>query len=255
MKTIIPSSNGQTIMNHPHDNWAKYYDFVYNRTYGNVYHNFTTETLQLINRLLPSGTIIDYGASTGRLSIPLKQKGYDVIAVEQSAEMINVLTQKCSDNNLDIPTCYCSIADYNEDKADLALAVFTVLSYATSEEELAENIKAIATHIKPNGYFLFDLPNAIFFNLKKLVDINAEDFTRVVQVLDNDQNDLYTYKESCTGNLNGEEFRYKTEFMLRNWSLSTLDKVLNEYGMIDTMQAFPQFSSTGSTYKLYQKQL
>jgi hypothetical protein len=35
--------------------------------------------------------------------------------------------------------------------------------------------------------------------------------------------------------------------------MGTLDKLLGENGLRDTLKAFPQFNSTGSTYKLYQK--
>jgi len=35
--------------------------------------------------------------------------------------------------------------------------------------------------------------------------------------------------------------------------MGTLDKLLEEIGLRDTLMSFPQFNSTGSTYKLYQK--
>lgn len=58
-------------MKQPHDNWGTYYDFVYEQTFGSFYNNLTTETLNVINQILPKGTILDFGAGTGRLSFPL----------------------------------------------------------------------------------------------------------------------------------------------------------------------------------------
>ena len=62
-----------------HDNWGSLYDYVYEQTYGDFYRDLTVETVDQINQILPSGTIIDYGAGTGRLSIPLSNQGSKVI--------------------------------------------------------------------------------------------------------------------------------------------------------------------------------
>jgi 2-polyprenyl-3-methyl-5-hydroxy-6-metoxy-1,4-benzoquinol methylase len=86
----------------PHDNWAKYYDFIYETTFGSTYNNLTRETLGVINNTLPFGSILDFGAGTGRLAIPLAQKGYNVTAVEQSNAMANELRKKAKAANLDI---------------------------------------------------------------------------------------------------------------------------------------------------------
>jgi len=43
-------------MKQPHDNWGTYYDFVYEQTFGSFYDNLTTETLNVINQILPKGT-------------------------------------------------------------------------------------------------------------------------------------------------------------------------------------------------------
>lgn len=240
-------------MKQPHDNWATFYDFVYEKTFGSFYHNLTTETLSTINEILPTGSIIDFGAGTGRLSIPLNKKGYSVVAVEKSSGMAKQLKQKQDDHNIDITIKNCSISEYDNGKADLALALFTVLSYSTTENELSEIINNICRHINPNGHFFFDLPNMVFFNAGRLTNIHTEDFDRVVDLTIN-KDDIYTYKEICSGIFNGQEFKYQDEFSIRYWSQTTLDKLLKDNNFLDTQRVFPQFNSTGSTYKLYRKQ-
>ena len=66
-------------MTQAHDNLGSLYDYVYEQTYGDFYRDLTVETVDQINQILPSGTIIDYGAGTGRLSIPFSKQGYKVI--------------------------------------------------------------------------------------------------------------------------------------------------------------------------------
>ena len=49
-----------------HDSWAQYYDFVYQKTYGEFYDRFNQLTLQTIQKILPyKGSILDLGAGTG----------------------------------------------------------------------------------------------------------------------------------------------------------------------------------------------
>ena len=51
-----------------HDNWAEYYDYVYERTYGPAYTQFNNLTINAIKGILgPKRSILDFGAGTGRL--------------------------------------------------------------------------------------------------------------------------------------------------------------------------------------------
>lgn len=240
-------------MNQPHDNWATYYDFVFEETFGEFYQNLTTETLSAIKHIIPKGQIIDFGAGTGRLSIPLTQEGYDITAVEKSSGMVLEILRKLREYNFNIKIHNCSISEYKNGKADLAIALFTVLSYSTTEEELSINIKNICNHINENGYLFFDLPGTVFFDERRRPNIKTNSITRSITLEGNHDNNIFTYKEKCSGIYNGQNFSYKDDFKIRYWELSTVDKLLHEYGFTDTMKTFPQFSSTGSTYKLYKR--
>ena len=132
----MPHVKKQTTMKQPHDNWGTYYDFVYEQTFGSFYDNLTTETLNVINQILPKGTILDFGAGTGRISFPLTEKGYSVIAVEKSSGMVNSFKRKSKEYNLEMKIHNCSISEYENGKAELAIALFTVLSYSIAEIEL-----------------------------------------------------------------------------------------------------------------------
>jgi len=240
-------------MEQPHDNWATYYDFVYEKTFGSLYSNLTFETLKAINQILVNGTILDLGAGTGRLAIPMSEQGYDVIAVEKSMRMVNEFQRKLVGHNHRIKIHSCSISEYENGNAELAIALFTVLSYSVTEDELSKNIQNICKHINPQGYFFFDLPNTVFFSAGRLTDIQSNTFTRFVELTSSSKIDTYIYKEKCSGIFKGKEFSYEDAFIIRYWSISTIDKMLKEFGFNDTSKTFPQFNLTGSTYKLYQR--
>jgi SAM-dependent methyltransferase len=240
-------------MNQPHDSWGEYYDFVYEQTFGGYYDALTAETLQVIKQILPESSIIDFGAGTGRLAIPLAEQGHKVVAVEKSAGMVNEFKRKLSTGKAEIEIHNCSISEYDGMNADLAIALFTVLSYSISEEELTKNLQTICNSVRSGGYFFFDLPSTLFFQVGRIIQKESANLNRFVDIAATEQLDIFTYHERCSGVFDGKEFRYEDEFKIRYWKMSAVERILKENGFIDTMQTFPQFNSTGSTYKLFKK--
>ena len=235
----------------PHDNWAAYYDFVYERTYGNFYKQFTDVTINIIKEILETkGTIFDFGAGTGRLTIPLKQQNYTVSAIEKSQPMADIIKRKSDDLNLSIDIHNCDISDFRNGKADMGIALFTVLSYATTEEQIKSIILNIKHHLNPNGYFFFDLPQTIFFQQRVLADINQPDFKRRI-TLTSIIDDIYQYSETCSGIFNNKNFNYNDSFKIRYWDSDYIDNLLIEQGFKNIKRNFGQFANTGSAYKLY----
>ena len=240
-------------MNQPHDNWGEYYDYVYEQTFGGYYDALTAETLNVIKQILPDATIIDFGAGTGRLAIPLAENGHKVVAVEKSAGMVNEFKRKLSSGNAEIEIHNCSISEYDGANADLAIALFTVVSYSISEEGLSRNLEAICKSVRSGGYFFFDLPSTLFFQVGRIIQKESAHLNRFVNIAATDELDIYTYHERCSGVFNGNDFSYEEEFKIRYWKTAFVEHILNDNGFIDTPQTFPQFNSTGSTYKLFKK--
>jgi 2-polyprenyl-3-methyl-5-hydroxy-6-metoxy-1,4-benzoquinol methylase len=238
----------------PHDTWAEYYDFVYERTYGPHYTDFNRRSINAISGLMGPGirTILDYGTGTGRLSIPLAQAGHDVIAVEQSLTMLNMLRRKALDLNLTIQTENCKIQEYRGRSSDIAICVFTVLNYTVKEEDLLRIFQNVHLHLNDNGLFFFDLADLVFFTTGTIFNINKGDFHRHV-VITPDHDNQYKYTEHCHGICNGTPFDYDDIFPLRYWTHAEVDNMLQAVGFVRVNRPFPEFRNDGATYFLCQK--
>jgi len=235
-----------------HDNWAEYYDYVYERTYGPAYTQFNNLTINAIKGILGAKrSILDFGAGTGRLAIPLAKDGYALTAIEKSQGMANVMRQKAIAANIELDIHTCGIADYQNGRADLAIALFTVLSYATTEEQIEAIVVNIRKHLLPGGYFFFDLPDAHFFQNNAPTNIQLPGLNRSIS-LTQEEGDIYLYSETCNGNYNNIPFEYHDEFQIRHWDLNYFEDLLTQHGFTNTNQTFNQFSGTGSTYRLFQ---
>jgi 2-polyprenyl-3-methyl-5-hydroxy-6-metoxy-1,4-benzoquinol methylase len=139
----------------PHDNSARFYDCIYQRRFGEGLNQLTQANLRQIQQLVPGGKILDFGAGTGRLSIPLAKLGYEVEAIDISQAMLDVLIEKAARENLIIQTAQDIVnTDWSK---DMVIAVFTVFAYILEDLEMESTLKLIYDSLKPGGYFMFDL--------------------------------------------------------------------------------------------------
>ena len=101
--------------------------------------------------------VVDLGCGTGTLTELLSRKGYDMIGVDMSAEMLNVALAKKEKSGS--PILYLC-QDMRE--LDLYSTVGTVISvcdsvnYLLEDEEVLETFGLVNNYLYPGGIFLFD---------------------------------------------------------------------------------------------------
>jgi 2-polyprenyl-3-methyl-5-hydroxy-6-metoxy-1,4-benzoquinol methylase len=151
----------------PHDHWAQWYDAIYEATFGDTYRWLTDETLRTVSAMAkPGDHILDIGAATGRLSVPLASAGYRVHAVDRSPAMLHRLLVRAAESGVGTRvTAQCVTAheiDYDS-VFDIALCVFTVILYVPDRLELYGTLRAIASALRIGGHLLLDIPRRDLF--------------------------------------------------------------------------------------------
>lgn len=151
----------------PHDDWAQWYDAIYEATYGDAYRWLTDETLRaVLEKACPGDAILDIGAATGRLSVPLAAAGYRVHAVDRSPSMLRQLLARATESRVGQRITVQCVNARELDGAptfDLALCVFTVLLYLPDRAALADTLAAIASRLRIGGRLLLDVPRRELF--------------------------------------------------------------------------------------------
>jgi len=227
-------------MSDNHSTWAKYYDEVNRECFGVYYDQLTDQTLNTINGFGDNLRIIDFGAGTGRLSIPLS-RNHRVTAVEPSESMLQQL--KLKDSSKKTTPVHAAMHEYrgNADN-DLALAVFTVISYILTEEQLIASFKIVAQSLKPNGQLLLDVPKIILFrdNFCETPTLRRDIKFKELG------NNLYEYTESTRI----RESSYTDSFKLRFWSTAELKTALKSAGLEIADDLSDNFPIAGAHYWL-----
>lgn len=234
----------------PHSSWAEVYDTAYQSSFGDFYDRLTDATVKLIkNQLAPPARIVDFGAGTGRLAIPLSRLGFEVTAVEPCQEMLEQLQRK--DQNHSIRTVCARMQDFRgEGDFAMALCVFTVILYLLDEDALEKSFTAAYKALRPDGIILLDIPSeAIFSSYSR----REQGFERKVSVTPCNGS-IYTYKEELVvmGN-GGETARYADEFRIRHWPQQNILKLLQKIGFVEEDNLTSHFSGAGSSYYKFKK--
>jgi SAM-dependent methyltransferase len=234
----------------PHSSWAEVYDIAYQRSFGDFYDRLTDVTVGLIaDRFPPPASIVDFGAGTGRLSIPLSEMEYAVTAVEPCQEMLAQLQRKDPHNSIR-SVCARMENFRGEVKFDMALCVFTVILYLLDEDSLKKSLAAAYEALRPDGILLLDIPSERIFNGYSRHD---PCFERRVTVTHHNGS-IYTYREELiVTNDNGEATRYEDEFQIRHWSKQQVMETLQKIGFADGEDLTPHFSGAGSSYYKFKK--
>jgi len=239
-------------MTTPHDSWAEVYDRVYAESFGKFYDDLTAKTLSVINELAAPGCdLLDVGAGTGRLAIPLSQSGFQVTAVDASRGMLDVLKRK--DTNKLITTHQSLVQDLDlKRKFPLIACVFSVFCYLTTEDDLRNCIRAIAFHLSDGGKALVDFTARISF---QGMSYQSEDLIRTVIVEEeNSEEGLFRYFETVQISSPDGVWEYKDEFSIKYWDHSFVLGLFAEEGLNMELDLQDRFLGSGARYFVLTKQ-
>jgi SAM-dependent methyltransferase len=213
-------------------------------------------SLNTIANILANGKVIDIGCGTGRLAIPLAQNNYQVVGVDVNTGMLSALNAKAQRFNLSIPT-FTDINQLEDQHCDLALTVFTVLSYILDEDGLLELFQNINRHLKPGASFLFDLASPAAFSQNNH-RYNGNGLNGVVNVqFINTGGPIANYSEEVLVNL-PDEFPLISKvtefFQIRCWTLNEITSLLAKSGFGFTRH-IPGYSGMGAEYYVCKKEV
>jgi SAM-dependent methyltransferase len=135
---------------------ASLYDYEYRRRRADV-----TFYRELANQRR-ADKVLELGAGSGRVTIPLARDGHQVVAVDQSKAMLGKLRQRVAA----LPKAAADrirvvdgdLRDFDVGgKYPLVIAAFNVLEHLYTRSELDACLRRVAAHLAPGGAFAFDV--------------------------------------------------------------------------------------------------
>ncbi|RPH94022.1 MAG: class I SAM-dependent methyltransferase [Lysobacterales bacterium] len=139
--------------------YARYYDLLYR---DKDYAAEARYVHELIQRHAPGAqSILELGCGTGAHAAEFAGLGYTVHGIDSSEAMLQGAFARRSRLAPEVAERLgFSLGDVRsfraEQRFDAVTALFHVMSYQTSNEDLAQAISTAATHLAPGGTFVFD---------------------------------------------------------------------------------------------------
>ena len=137
---------------------AALYDYEYRRRRADV--TFYRELAR--QRLAGAGRILELGAGSGRVTIPLARDGHTVTGIDQSAAMLAKLRARAAALPASVAKRITVLeGDLRGFRAPgtwpLAIAAFNVLEHLYTRGEIDACLRCVAAHLEPGGIFAFDV--------------------------------------------------------------------------------------------------
>lgn len=137
---------------------AALYDYEYRRRRADV--TFYRELGR--RRLGTEGRILELGAGSGRVTLPLARDGHQVLALDRSDAMLERLrTRAAALRGAAASRIQVARADLRGFRVaarfPLAIAAFNVLEHLYTRGELDACLRTVLEHLEPGGAFAFDV--------------------------------------------------------------------------------------------------
>ncbi|MCM1252002.1 MAG: class I SAM-dependent methyltransferase [Clostridium sp.] len=115
------------------------------------------ENITDANLLQEKNSILDLGCGTGTLTQLLAEAGYDMIGIDNSAEMLQIAVEKKERSGLDILYLLQDMREFElYGTVGAVISVCDSLNYLLHEEELLATFKLVNNYLYPQGVFIFD---------------------------------------------------------------------------------------------------
>jgi SAM-dependent methyltransferase len=122
--------------------------------------------LRLVESYFPeAGRLVDLGCGTGRLLIPRAQRGFSVLGVDLSPEMLKVAREKARQAEIDLPLIQANLVELDcvrDEVFDYAACLFSTLGMISGADNRRRALAHMIRILKPGGRFILHVHNLWF---------------------------------------------------------------------------------------------
>ena len=139
---------------------AEYYD----RLTGDVGYTRWADYVEKHFRRLkrPVRSVAELACGTGSLTSILASRGYQMTALDISADMLSVAAQKCQDQEV-LFLCQDMAQFTLMEPVDAVICCLDSVNYVTRPQHLCRAFARVYRHLAPGGLFLFDAKTPLAF--------------------------------------------------------------------------------------------
>ncbi len=140
-----------------YDMLAPFYDGINKDIDYRAWADFFEKIFKRYSKERPE-LVLDLGCGTGKMTLELARRGYDMTGVDISAEMLDVARDEAEREGLDILWLMQDMTEFElYGTVDAAVSCLDCLNHLTDREELATTLDLVHNYLIPDGIFVFDI--------------------------------------------------------------------------------------------------
>lgn len=154
---------------------VKYYDETVGIS-GESELNWYLEKVKLFG-----GPVLDLACGTGRIALLLSERGYEMVGIDDSEGMLNIFRKKLLEKPEDVQKRIIiqreKMSDFHVNRKFGTIICIDAFFHNLTVKEEMDCLLCVAAHLKPEGRFLFNIPNPNLEFLLKGADPKGTAYT------------------------------------------------------------------------------
>jgi SAM-dependent methyltransferase len=141
--------------------------------YDDLYGSIEKSAVDRLQELAGRGRALELGIGTGRVALPLHERGIPVTGIDASPAMLESLRSKPGASGIEVVLGSFARIDL-ETRFDLVYVVFNTFFNLLTQEEQVGCFQSVSDHLTPNGSFVIEafVPDLKRFEKGKMVRLN-----------------------------------------------------------------------------------
>lgn len=233
---------------------------VYDMFMDNIpYQEWSEYIVSLLKEYgVEEGIVLELGCGTGTITELLSIQGYDMIGVDNSADMLNQAMEKRSKSGRNILYLKQDMREFElYGTVRAAVCVCDSLNYLLEYEDLVKTFRLVNNYLDPDGLFLFDLNTVYKYKTllgEQTIAENREEGSFIWENFYEEQEQINEYV--LTLYIKGQEGlyrRYEEVHYQRAYETDVVKRALEEAGLtlVTVLDAFTQQPQRADSERVY----
>ena len=242
----------------PYEQWCEFLIELF-RKYGAQKDDTRQENRAVMDNLRQErNTVLDLGCGTGTLTELLARRGYDMIGVDLSEEMLRIAVDKRERSGLDILYLCQDMRELElYGTVGAAVSVCDSVNYLLEEDDVVQTFRLVNNYLYPEGLFIFDF-NTIYKYAEIIGDTtiaeNREECSFIWENTYYEEERINEYDLTIFVREEGDRYRrFQETHLQRGYSLKEMRGMVEAAGLlfVDAIDADTHREVTQESERIY----
>ena len=242
----------------PYEQWCEFLIELF-RKYGAQKDDTRQENSAVMDNLRQErNTVLDLGCGTGTLTELLARRGYDMIGVDLSEEMLRIAVDKRERSGLDILYLCQDMRELElYGTVGAAVSVCDSVNYLLEEDDVVQTFRLVNNYLYPEGLFIFDF-NTIYKYAEIIGDTtiaeNREECSFIWENTYYEEERINEYDLTIFVREEGDRYRrFQETHLQRGYSLKEMRGMVEAAGLlfVDAIDADTHREVTQESERIY----